>query len=177
MQFDLLCCSRVSESSTASQEENRQASDRGDATPTSEDDHCGGGGEASSSSSCHPGGAVSLSAAMARISSQPSGPGPGSARSQSHATPTPATPQALSPLALPPPITLTPSLARLYKEPLIGHVLAWPAEQVERGCCRISEEAHQLASHGITKVGSLFTVVIQTRSLPEKCLSLRCSAW
>ena len=51
-----------------------------------------------------------------------------------------------------PPIQLTPSLSRLYKEPLIEHVLGWPAEQVERGCNRISEEAHQISSHGITKV-------------------------
>merc|ERR1712055_957978 len=53
-----------------------------------------------------------------------------------------------------PPIQLTPSLSRLYKEPLIGHVLAWPAEQVEKGCNRISEEAHQISSHGITKVSA-----------------------
>jgi len=53
-----------------------------------------------------------------------------------------------------PPIQLTPSLSRLYKEPLIGHVLGWPAEQVERGCNRISEEAQQIASHGITKVSA-----------------------
>lgn len=53
-----------------------------------------------------------------------------------------------------PPIQLTPSLSRLYKEPLIGHVLGWPAEQVERGCNRISEEAHQISSHGITKVSA-----------------------
>jgi len=53
-----------------------------------------------------------------------------------------------------PPIQLTPSLSRLYKEPLIGHVLGWPAEQVERGCNRISEEAQQISSHGITKVSA-----------------------
>merc|ERR1712096_194995 len=46
------------------------------------------------------------------------------------------------------------SLSRLYKEPLIGHVLGWPAEQVERGCNRISEEAQQISSHGITKVSA-----------------------
>ena len=38
------------------------------------------------------------------------------------------------------------------RENLIGHVLAWPAEQVERCCGRITEETHQISSHGITKV-------------------------
>ena len=38
------------------------------------------------------------------------------------------------------------------RENLIGHVLAWPAEQVERCCGRIAEETHQISSHGITKV-------------------------
>ena len=40
------------------------------------------------------------------------------------------------------------------RENLIGHVLAWPAEQVERCCGRIAEETHQISSHGITKVSS-----------------------
>merc|ERR1719300_1620225 len=53
-----------------------------------------------------------------------------------------------------PTIQLTPSLFWHYKEPLIGHVLGWPAEQVEDGCNRISKEAHQISSHGITKVSA-----------------------
>lgn len=55
---------------------------------------------------------------------------------------------------LPPPVQLTPSLSRLYRENLIGHVLGWPAEQVEKCSMRISEESHQISSHGITKVSA-----------------------
>merc|ERR1711971_1180232 len=51
-------------------------------------------------------------------------------------------------------LQLTPSLSRLYRENLIGHVLGWPAEQVERCCGRIAEETHQNSSHGITKVSA-----------------------
>ncbi len=31
----------------------------------------------------------------------------------------------------------------------------WPAEQVERGSHRLGDEAHQIASHGITRVNHL----------------------
>jgi len=31
----------------------------------------------------------------------------------------------------------------------------WPAEQVERGSHRLGDEAHQIASHGITRVNIL----------------------
>ena len=54
--------------------------------------------------------------------------------------------------APPPPIQLTPSLSRLYKEQLIGHVLAWPAEHVERGINKVGEDANQISNHAITKV-------------------------
>ena len=56
--------------------------------------------------------------------------------------------------APPPPIQLTPSLSRLYKEQLIGHVLAWPAEHVERGINKVGEDANQISNHAITKVSS-----------------------
>merc|ERR1719483_578400 len=189
---------RISESSLGEGGE-----DRGDATPTSE-----GEGEhhpAPGDQVMHPGGAVSLSAAIPRITSQPqlglsvsTGPGPGSmsvrlppGHPHSYPIPHPSplsmyggdsssppppthdslpSPSVVSPLSsrlppsslgqmgsmgqLHPPIQLTPSLSRLYREPLIGHVLGWPAEQVERGCNRISEEAHQISSHGITKVSA-----------------------
>ena len=72
----------------------------------------------------------------------------------------------------PAPIQLTPSLSRLYKEQLIGeqlvtsnkspgynqvifitgHVLAWPAEPVERVINKVSEDANQISNHAITKV-------------------------
>ena len=52
------------------------------------------------------------------------------------------------------PIQLTPSLSRLYKEQLIGHVLAWPAEHVERGINKVGEDANQISNHHITKVSS-----------------------
>ena len=79
-------------------------------------------------------------------------------------------PSALAPA----PIQLTPSLSRLYKEQLIGgqlvtcdqrtelldvtfylipgHVLAWPAEPVERVINKVSEDANQISNHAITKV-------------------------
>jgi len=169
-------------------------SSQGDATPTSEAENEGREQEQET----HPGGAVSLSAAMTRISSQPNhalsistqqpGPGPGmgmSSRLMSHLpnnsnypaasplySPTGSSihqdpnhlpsPSVLSPSlqsklalhSLPPPLQLTPSLSRLYRENLIGHVLGWPAEQVERCCGRIAEETHQISSHGITKVSA-----------------------
>merc|ERR1719500_576478 len=159
-------------------------SSQGDATPTSEAENEGREHEQET----HPGGAVSLSAAMTRISSQPHalsistqpGPGPGSRLSQlpnNFPAPSPLysptgsghqdpnhlpSPSVLSPSlqsklalhSLPPPLQLTPSLSRLYRENLIGHVLAWPAEQVERCCGRIAEETHQISSHGITKVSA-----------------------
>merc|ERR1712243_267538 len=52
------------------------------------------------------------------------------------------------------PIQLTPSLSRLYKEQLIGHVLAWPAEHVEKGINKVSEDANQISNHAITKVSA-----------------------
>jgi len=188
---------RVSESSVGD-----GGDDRGDATPTSEGE--GDHNHVPGDQVMHPGGAVSLSAAIPRITSQPQlglpvstqpGPGPGSLSVRlpggGHSYPLPhpsplsmyghsspptpthdslPSPSIVSPLSsrlpqnslgqmgsmgqLHPPIQLTPSLSRLYKEPLIGHVLAWPAEQVEKGCNRISEEAHQISSHGITKVSA-----------------------
>jgi len=51
-------------------------------------------------------------------------------------------------------VTLTPTLAKLYKEHLIGHVQSWPAEGLERGSHRLEEEAHQISSHGITRVSA-----------------------
>ena len=57
-----------------------------------------------------------------------------------------------------PPVQLTPSLGKLYKEQLIGHVLAWPAEHVERGINKVGEDANQISNHHITKVkGKLFS--------------------
>lgn len=155
---------RVSESST------------GDATPTSE-----GEGDASQQAdqqlATHPGGAVSLSAAISRISGPQSGlsvstqPGPGPGRHSnqpsphgqhySQSPPTPGHDSLPSPLAvarlssLQPPtpaIQLTPSLNRLYKEQLIGHVLAWPAEHVERAINKVGEDANTISNHTITKV-------------------------
>lgn len=49
---------------------------------------------------------------------------------------------------------LTPSLARFYKEALIGHVTNWPAEAVERTCQRINEEHLSISNLAITKVSS-----------------------
>lgn len=145
----------------------------GDATPTSEDGaECDGRAEHNST---HPGGAVSLSAAISRISQPPvglsvstsQGPDSRSRPSVHSAQPSPgvgvsppASPalsavsrlQALA--APPPPIQLTPSLSRLYKEQLIGHVLAWPAEHVERGINKVGEDANQISNHAITKVSA-----------------------
>ncbi len=49
---------------------------------------------------------------------------------------------------------LTPSLARFYKEALIGHVTNWPADAVERTCQRINEEHLNLSNLGITRVST-----------------------
>ena len=49
---------------------------------------------------------------------------------------------------------LTKSLARFYKESLIGHVTNWPAEAVERTCQRINEEHLNISNLGITKVST-----------------------
>merc|ERR1712083_29282 len=49
---------------------------------------------------------------------------------------------------------LTKSLARFYKESLIGHVTNWPAEAVERSCQRINEEHLNLSNLGITRVST-----------------------
>lgn len=147
---------RVSESST------------GDATPTSEGE--GDSSHQADQPATHPGGAVSLSAAISRISgpglsvsTQP-GPGPGSRHSNQ------PSPHNLSPGhdSLPSPLTsrlpslhppataiqLTPSLSRLYREQLIGHVLAWPAEQVERAINKVGEDANTISNHTITKVSA-----------------------
>lgn len=165
-------------------------SSQGDATPTSEGENDGREQEQVT----HPGGVVSLSAVIPRISSQPPqhglsistqhGPGPGQycptsySASQSslaglhglqspgsggqsegggHTSPSVLSPSLQSKLTLhtlPPPIQLTPSLSRLYREDLIGHVLSWPAEQVEKCSNRVGEETHQISSHGITKVSA-----------------------
>jgi len=52
------------------------------------------------------------------------------------------------------PVSLTPSLGRLYKEQLIGHVLGWPAEHLENACKKVTEEHHSVTSHVITKVSA-----------------------
>lgn len=141
----------------------------GDATPTSE-------GEAAATNTApppahhlHPSGAVSLSAAIQRITSQHNAGlavriggwnSPLSSSSQSPPTPT-QNEQTLQQAVVSPlqqlqtaTVTLTPSLARLYREDLISHVQGWPAEQVERGSHRLGDEAHQIASHGITRVSA-----------------------
>jgi len=143
----------------------------GDATPTSEGEggnsrEGGVGGVVNNSSHYTPGGAVSLSAVIPRISSQHT---TGSSRERwdsprsnvSQSPPSTSSEQTLqqavmSPLQQlqTPVVTLTPSLAKLYKEDLIGHVQSWPAEQLERGCHRLEEEAHQISSHGITRVSA-----------------------
>ena len=145
---------RVSESST------------GDATPTSEGE--GDSSHQADQPATHPGGAVSLSAAISRISgpglsvSTQHGPGPGSRHSNQpsphnlspghDSLPSPLTSRL--PSLHPPPtaIQLTPSLSRLYREQLIGHVLAWPAEQVERAINKVGEDANTISNHTITKV-------------------------
>jgi len=160
----------------------------GDATPTSEGEgDCGGVAELNSSHH-HPGGAVSLSAAISRISqpqvglSVSTGGGQLSRHSGHSNQPSPLqgvsppTPTHDSSLHSPgsalvsrlpslqhvsslagtcqAPIQLTPSLSRLYKEQLIGHVLAWPAEHVERGINKVGEDANQISNHHITKVSA-----------------------
>jgi len=152
----------------------RSHTDRsGDATPTSEGEggnsREGGGGVNSHNNSHythHPGGAVSLSAVIPRISSQHStgvnrerwdSPRSNVSQSPPSTSSEQTLPQAvMSPLQQlqTPVVTLTPFLAKLYKEELIGHVQNWPAEQLERGCHRLEEEAHQISSHGITKVSA-----------------------
>jgi len=137
----------------------------GDATPTSEGEgnHLLG---TSSNHLLHPGGAVSLSAAIPRISTQHSSglskerwDSPRSNLSQS--PPTSSSEQTLQQAVVSPlqqlqtaPVTLTPSLARLHREDLISHVQNWPAEQIERGCNRLADEVHQISSHGITRVSA-----------------------
>ena len=140
-------------------------SSTGDATPTSEGE---GDSHQADQPATHPGGAVSLSAAISRISgpglsvSTQHGPGPGSRHSNQpsphnlspghDSLPSPLTSRL--PSLHPPPtaIQLTPSLSRLYREQLIGHVLAWPAEQVERAINKVGEDANTISNHTITKV-------------------------
>lgn len=50
--------------------------------------------------------------------------------------------------------TLTPSLAKYYKESLIGHVTVWPSESVEKACQRINEDHNNISNLGITKVSA-----------------------
>jgi len=52
------------------------------------------------------------------------------------------------------PVSLTPSLGRLYREQLIGHVLGWPAEHLEKASNKVNEEHHNISSHAITKVSA-----------------------
>ena len=51
-------------------------------------------------------------------------------------------------------ISLTPSLSKLYKESLIGHVVAWPAESVERMAGRVNEDHNNISNLGVTKVSA-----------------------
>jgi len=202
-----------------------EISSSNDATPTSEGEESNNRNE--QSHNLHPPGVVSLSAALPRLTSQPTpglshtqpGPGPGGSYdvmksiatalrlsssaplstpmrvSSAHAQqnplsssrqpsihtvtssqmspqspPTPTqedrlpspAPSSLSSLSAVSPLTalraapvsLTPSLGRLYKEPLIGHVLGWPAEHLEKACNKVSEDHHSVTSHVITKVSA-----------------------
>jgi hypothetical protein len=54
----------------------------------------------------------------------------------------------------PQPPSLTPSLAKLYRESLIGHVTGWPAEAIEKACQRINDEHQNLSNLGITRVSA-----------------------
>ena len=51
-------------------------------------------------------------------------------------------------------ISLTPSLSKLYRESLIGHVVAWPAESVERMAGRVNEDHNNISNLGVTKVSA-----------------------
>lgn len=50
--------------------------------------------------------------------------------------------------------SLTPSLGKLYRESLIGHVIGWPAEGVERACQRVNEDHNNISNLGVTKVSA-----------------------
>ena len=50
--------------------------------------------------------------------------------------------------------SLTPSLAKLYRESLIGHVTSWPAEAVEKSCQRLNEEHLNMSNISVTKVSA-----------------------
>jgi len=149
----------------------------------------------------HQQGVVSLSAALPRLTSQPTpglstaqpGPGPGGSSlpalrlsgapsssihtvTSSQVSPTsPPTPtqeegprlpspapsslsslSAVSPLTAlrAAPVSLTPTLGRLYREQLIGHVLGWPAEHLEKASNKVNEDHHNISSHAITKVSA-----------------------
>ena len=79
--------------------------------------------------------------------------------------------------APPPPIQLTPSLSRLYKEQLIGHVLAWPAEHVERGINKVGEDANQISNHAITKVRRHFSPQLPMISAQSKTILSSVNHW
>jgi hypothetical protein len=51
-------------------------------------------------------------------------------------------------------ISLTPSLSKLYKDSLIGHVVGWPAEGVERASQRVNEDHNSISNLLITKVSA-----------------------
>ena len=55
------------------------------------------------------------------------------------------------------PVSLTPTLGRLYREQLIGHVLGWPAEHLEKASNKVNEDHHNISSHAITKVAIRLT--------------------
>jgi hypothetical protein len=61
----------------------------------------------------------------------------------------------LASMALKPQIpSLTPSLSKHYKESLIGHVIGWPAEAVERAAQRCNDEHNAISNLGVTKVSA-----------------------
>eukprot|EP00096_Caligus_rogercresseyi_P011499 TRINITY_DN452_c1_g1_i3.p1 TRINITY_DN452_c1_g1~~TRINITY_DN452_c1_g1_i3.p1 ORF type:complete len:320 (+),score=122.57 TRINITY_DN452_c1_g1_i3:723-1682(+) len=60
----------------------------------------------------------------------------------------------LKPPPGPSPPFLSPNLAKLYKDSLVSHVLAWPAEGLEKLCQRVNEEHTNISNLGITKVSA-----------------------
>lgn len=74
---------------------------------------------------------------------------PSPTSSQGEQTPPRGDKATLSTTLLPPPVkpvTLSPSLAKYYKEVLITHMTAWQAEQLERQATRLQSELFTLAS-------------------------------